>query len=471
MSKELINHFEGDRFNVESKLYQRDKERSLSFTTWQKQSGSHWVSGKAYCHWQDGPFASFYQTKSGKMVARTRVKKKWVYHNISSRGDIQHALRIFTAHRDHIAEMADAVIERFGQPIPINTIAPLLREVVGSIKADAAYLRAFEGATDIKEVVLRLFGKRAYRKPLVRSFAQATPLRRYIAWCLRGGIPPEWLIDFMRAGEDDWLLDVYSFPLHRLRIFVRSLDATSKRRLLRQSFTRQSRNLRLILDLNKVKTDISPTQARSWEDLHDQVFAEERARMTAQAEAQNRKLTRGRAERDAKLAEHSANPNWRDGLTPSEVTHWERLLLAANNERTVLERRVREQAEAEERQRQRDIEQAKKFAEVREEMSAIAGTMTKGGLRLDWATSRETTLEWGNKMRNCIASYSTDDRGLFGIHRDDELVACMEVQQGPVLAQLLGKFNEPLPEEERTDIEAHLSDLGVEVPVYYWGRD
>ncbi|SRR6266496_4302597 len=86
----------------------------------------------------------------------------------------------------------------------------------------------------------------------------------------------------------------------------------------------------------------------------------------------------------------------------------------------------------------------------------------------------QTTAElgdWGRVMHNCIGSYTRhalSGQGVYAaVYRAGSMVANLEVAGGR-LNQLLGRFNQRLPDTDRIAIEESLVSKGVDI-MNYWG--
>jgi hypothetical protein len=69
-------------------------------------------------------------------------------------------------------------------------------------------------------------------------------------------------------------------------------------------------------------------------------------------------------------------------------------------------------------------------------------------------------IEWGQRMSNCIASYSRRTSKLVGVERKGELTYCVEIHDGRV-NQFLGKYNQDPNASDRTAIVKFLQDEKV----------
>jgi len=84
-------------------------------------------------------------------------------------------------------------------------------------------------------------------------------------------------------------------------------------------------------------------------------------------------------------------------------------------------------------------------------------------------------VDWGTEYNICIGSYTervfAGDTYCMGFRKTDGTFwGFAEVSREMELKQLLGKHNQPLPNEQRTAIEAYLNDKGVTIPSNYWGN-
>lgn len=342
------------------------------------------------------------------------------------------------------------IIEHLGEPKSFEAAYPLgphFGWTQSSNVRDKQFLACFEDVEDAATLSQALFGKRAMRKSLTKAVAKADPRALYIAWCLRGRhVPIDWIIDFLRQNEaavTAHRLDRH-VNLKGLRPYVRGLDRTSVRRLLRNGWT--GADHALMTDITRMKTapDMAVTSARSWTDLHDQLAMVDNLVRAQELQARDRAVERRIAARRAREddPEHQARAQAAQGA------------LQARRDADLI---------AQDKANERRIK-------AYEALVAALPPRTEAGLSITVAKDARTLLAWGREMRNCIAAYEYERAGrkavLLGLAQGDRLVANveirLEVDGSAQLQQLLGKHNQSLPAAQIEDVLHVLVQAGVD---------
>ena len=360
---------------------------------------------------------------------------------------------------------------------------------------------------DAAAVARKLFGGNNYRKPFAREVIRHRPeiLSSYALF--RGLVPPEWIIDALRAIEgDSRILPWGGFFDHQYRSARSLLTRTPQpvlRRMLRQPATPMLIALRdtadmishgggAVRDIDAVAGAITLTgqrNIRSATDLHNLVG---NVPPTVRDRFRSTRSLAGTATADAERALALDFPIVNDrrrveGLTEFQWDEWLAMPAEARAEivdachEAYLEREHR----ADEARRQAyEAHRAARMAADAESVPWAADLTARlnaspqlGGLDVVVADSREQLLEWGAKMRNCIASYD-DRRGidlLLGLFRADELVANVQITREGGVVQLLGRYNRSFTDIEQLGADvgravlADLEALGVRVNPAGWG--
>lgn len=93
------------------------------------------------------------------------------------------------------------------------------------------------------------------------------------------------------------------------------------------------------------------------------------------------------------------------------------------------------------------------------------------------ANTSQMLRDWGNIMSNCIGSYDaylrSNDAILGGIYEGDTLIANTELQRSGGkwrVIQLLGKYNRPVADNHKKQVEKFFTDNNVDVS-QYWGKN
>ena len=359
---------------------------------------------------------------------------------------------------------------------------------------------------DAAAVARKLFGGSNYRKPFAREVVRHRHevLSSYALF--RGLVPPEWIIDALRAIEgDSRILPWGGFFDHQYRSARSLLTRTPQpvlRRMLRQPATPMLIALRDtadmishgggVRDIDAVAGAITLTgqrNIRSATDLHNLVGNVPPA---VRNRFRGTRSLAGTATADAERALAHDFPLVNDhrreeGLPEFQWDEW--LAMPGEARAEVVDERHQAYLEHLHRADEAHLQAYEAHRTERmaadPESAAWAGDLTArldalpqlGGLDVVVADSREQLLEWGAKMRNCIASYD-DRRGmdlLLGLFRADELVANVQITREGGVVQLLGRYNRSFTEIEQLGADvgravlADLEALGVRVNPAGWG--
>lgn len=409
-------------------------------TGWRAREFRRWY------RWSDDQVTVIRKVGQGRIVVMTRSRQGTRSQALWGR----EGYRYVQSRRDAFAgntSFADLAVQELGYPVTFRDYYPLAEYYTDlTPDCDPAFLRAFEGVTDVRELVVRLYGKRAYRRSLVKAVAQAKVYNLYLSWCLRGRhIPVDWHVDYLRqTPRSDDEAAPHEYP-RRLRQHLWGLSRRSVRRLMKEPLSTMQRHW--IEDLSRVARCPEVTEADSWRDLHDKVMRRDRIRRRIEMDAKQARQVKAAQRRAEKHAERLADPAYAAMLGERE-----------------------HQLELYEIERQRITtealgERGRLYESAR---GALAGT-TERGLTVRVARTSRQLLEWGDAMDNCIANYYQSIRGcsglLLGAYLGEELLANAEVRMSEggelSLSQLLGKRNQPLPELIRSDIVGHLEGAGV----------
>lgn len=305
-------------------------------------------------------------------------------------------------------------------PVSKNEYYPLVEQMFGHYNDDvpSPILRALVGTEDVGEITRRLFGKRRYRRDLVRAVAQANYSGLFLAWQLRGLCPTDWLIPLIQAPG----------TTYNIRPLLRRLDQQSIRNLTQHRIIgpvlRDIRTGMVDPDVKSVLSgEVEIPRVHNWTELEDWLYGYIRA---------HRGIVLAGADQ--------GGGHW------EEITQWRHL-----------DATPREPMELTE------------FAQ------SLVGQADD--LRVVIADHEHTLIEWSDWMHNCISGYSAQMRNkttiLGGAYHDDTLIANFEIRvshsaESYRLVQMLGRFNQNLEDEVRTTLERYLVEKGVAVE-NYWG--
>lgn len=276
-----------------------------------------------------------------------------------------------------------------------------------------------------RDFVERVFGKRNYRKDLVKAvFNTQSPTIVNLAASFKGLVPIDWIINFLRKNAE------FAIPYQDYQVIE---EGTNQRLLKRVLPYYTPQDWRRLLNSEIVLTDLynlddyirryvrllrpadaayfvqrnqerNPIRIRRFRDLHDQMFG-------------------------------------RRGIMAAHVLQYDR---------------------------------SNYGPETPIPITPTGEKIAARGLFTIPNTVRDL-YEWGEKMHNCIASYAPDvmrkdsKKVLGAAVYNDKIVANFEVHNG-TLNQLLGPCNQTLSTEIRTLLEFEFREAGVTIPNHYWGK-
>jgi hypothetical protein len=111
--------------------------------------------------------------------------------------------------------------------------------------------------------------------------------------------------------------------------------------------------------------------------------------------------------------------------------------------------------------RERRVVQASEPIEQDLTYEAVDGLMVGPNLTVVSAKSTGDLFKWGGLMSNCINGYRKDalrhTAYLYGLFDGQKLIANIEIAPSGVVRQLLGRFNEDLPDDIDAEVRAALS--------------
>lgn len=439
-----------------------------------------------YSHWNWDNRTIFRRTKSGRITA-TRFDHKGRDKAMSSahvkgreRSRYDDDLTtiktdaFFSTDARYPSEVADLIFEYLGEPRARKEFYPLAEEYrLFEHIADPKFIAAFELSETPRDLALKLFGKKNFRKPLVKATAQADVRYLYMAWCLRSKeVPIEWFINYLRehprdnetddeARRDRWFRPN---PAKGMRDHLRRLDSRSIRRILHEDW-----NQTLVNDIPRQRVDPNLTHVDSLEDLHNKEIAYTHHMQRIEREIKAAKDARERARMERYWASPEGQARRARELAEAEARRTEEERIRAERERQWEEERKK----WEEEMRKAN---AARFAARDEAVKKLSGTR-KG---IKWVVGKDgkQLTEWGTLMNNCIGGYShhiTNATGiLLGFYRGDKLIANAEIDianDGSMrIVQLLGERSRNLKPETVETILGHMTKCGVDSSGQWWGK-
>lgn len=396
-------------------------------------------SGKVYYYWKRSISETFFKTKDGRLLVTRRQYKQsradrgstatvpipqtyFTHHTYLGsryRGTFVPVTNVYLQVSDHQEFFNEAFEKLFGT----RDTQPLAH-----LYGQDHILSTFR---DPRTLTAYLFGKSRVRKDLVKAVA-STDISGInhltFAALFRDLVPVDWLVyflqrnviteaDAMRAfrmfGPHEWLPN--SRAGRKLRKAILSIDPKNYRRILRSEFAVTNQILAdTFLLCDHTRPDLADTwprhatgRIRSVNELHD-----------AMVDVTNMRVARG--------------DHVHDNVLPA---------------------------------RYESIETKNR----KDKLWLSLKDSTIGKYQVILPSKSEDLEDWGNYMHNCIGSYrryiNDSDRVLGAIKDDERIVACFEVLDGR-LNQLLGRFNQTLPDEQRLLFHEAFKSRGVDVSYY-----
>lgn len=225
-------------------------------------------TGKTWARWSAESLTTYRVTKAGYWLYTQRKGNQFTYSE-----------RVFAGgHEDK--HYADALAHFGREPAAFHDVYPLAHSLALSRygRFDSAFLSCWVGTNDVGELTRRLFGKRAYRKDLVKAVAASHASALAWAWLFRGFIPVNWIVAFLRSGV---FLRPRNDPAPAVRKHLRHRTPGELKRLLNS--TGEGFYIR---DCGRLPPAEGIGRVRSWRELHDRLDARNRARLGAMPKSQ-----------------------------------------------------------------------------------------------------------------------------------------------------------------------------------------
>lgn len=417
-----------------------------------------------------------------------------VQHGLNANREIQRALMDLWAR---------AVNRGLDVPIPfggsvselVHTGAYRMLHLQTWQMSDSLGLGPFLRSRTVQEFTSKAFGRRRYRKDLVKAVAGCT-----ISWQIAVArelvkvVPIDWVISFLKTEHAT--LDAYEIGqllrqpgklggAYDIAQTMHHLTPESRRRLLLEDhwdYTRVRDTLRMIrrqtVPTNAFPPDDFPEpgelrKVRSWGELHDILTREMNARREIEWAERDRRQAERRARQPRQIAVHGLNDPFGEivdrpagaplystkadvsgKIKPTEVAAalhkltvpWLETEHAVMDEHSLLSMG---------------------------EFPSIPIRFREHAYVIRRAKQTDELEGWGSKLRNCIASYAANAiRGttnLFGVYdtADDKLVANMEISNEGVIRQLFGNMNQRLASRPdmaiRHAVRTKLEEVGIKL--------
>lgn len=238
----------------------------------QKHTGLNRHSDNRYWRWENQTLQGLRRNKNGNIVAYTRTDKCRRNTSPSSVWAIFEPNRYHNTRNEIFKHNAK---EMFGIT-HWHDVYPVAKhyEIPQYYMVPPTLITAMR-AKSSREFVERLFGKRQYRKDLLKATGNSqTIYPLYVAQAFRGLVPIDWIVNFLRLDHhvETGYENGYGLAVFKdLRNFLTQIDPRSYRHLLREPVT--TNGMYAIEDAMRSFyqngfTD-EDTYYRSWEDVHD----------------------------------------------------------------------------------------------------------------------------------------------------------------------------------------------------------
>lgn len=305
------------------------------------------------------------------------------------------------------AKLADLATEKFGE-LTVARVYPLAEHFALTMSgAESGRVYAALKEDTVQDMTKLLFGVKRYRKDLVKAVAESNLVHISAAVDLRGMVPTDWLINYLRVEPVNPVMPTTTIP--SIRPTLRAIDDRSYRYLTRINDLRPN-TLQDIWRMQAQQYNHFAGRARTWTELHDGLMGGRRR--------------------------HEFVPH------PEYAAHRPASLRSSPK---------------------REIE--------RTWLGEKLNGLVIDKYRIVTPDHRDILDQWSTDMHNCISSYGYEvvkdepTMVLGGVYEGDTLIANFEIRED-VLRQLLGKYNRTLDKELRDKIITGLSSQGVVVGEY-----
>lgn len=276
------------------------------------------------------------------------------------------------------------------------------------------------------EFVKAAFGKTRYRKDLVKAVADAPLPLVNVAWAMRGLVPIDWIIAYLRSCPQELHRTVLrhdtSADVLMFRKLMKMIPRENDRRSIMQD-TLSADRTRFMHWQDSIRLYFEPEPSSALRNHPDEFWQETRLRTFEELHDEAMGL----------FQTHSR-------FVPSSV----------------------------------DVH---KVYKVPEPIEALHGEQF-GDYHIEVAQTVDTLRKWGRSMNNCIETYwqgmIQKSTVLGAVYRNEDMVANFELDyrdEQPVLRQLLGQGNTYLESDVKQEVVNALESHRVDVTRRWWGSD
>lgn len=236
----------------------------------QKHTGINRHSGKRYFRWENMTLQGLRLNHNGNIVAYTRVGKKntspqavWTMLDEPRRASWDLNTKHSTF-RNNAREMFGIESWHDVYPVAKHYNVPQYHMVpptiLGAMRAKSS-----------REFVERLFGKRHYRRDLLKAVGNSeTIYPLHIAQAFRGLVPTDWIVNFLRLNhtiETNYELGYGITVSQDIRSMLTQMDPRTYRYLLNDRLT--TNTLYMLEDVARNGLYNEDNYYRSWQNVHD----------------------------------------------------------------------------------------------------------------------------------------------------------------------------------------------------------
>lgn len=524
------NHF------VKIALRTRDDGRPSVQLMFRKRHTGRRGSGKIYGHWTNVRSEQFFITQQGLMIHRifgekAKITSEHIFSNemliarvntlvkylveLLDYGRTQHFLKaddpVRLARNTRIEDISDQIVAHLGQAPEMTERFPFLIGAGNSahqtgkakewVRPKYAHnYRAYLDAPDAAAVAKNLFGIRAYRKPMAACVQRLDPLT--LSWfsLFRGLVPPEWIIDAMRAHTGEMPFELAPTKARIIRSILTKTPQPVLRRILAQRAQLAmpplsdvvlsiANGTMQLVDVKQLPTIIA---SRGQKNIRTAADLEKLIHTIPREPVVLRALRRRAATSEVLMAEGEIVQLIADYNRDSDIGNWAQVtwdeakdpaLVALMKERMVAQRlaamneRERLNIERREATRLERIAAEKDRAAWAKEKTELIHESSIMGLAVTVASSPGELARWGAEMGNCIGGYAhsvgLDLLVAFTDPETEKIRINAQITYGEGIVQILGRHNQDAAKdlgiEQAQTLLNELIALGFAVSRDAWG--
>lgn len=296
------------------------RDNSVSYHRSVQLKGINRHSGKPFSRWRKESILNVRRTSTGKIVI-VSIDHERGKRRFQPPGE---ALHTFERSPEVFKK---EVYAKFGD-VSESTLYPLLPEKYSYYVVEyvPAGQYGFYRSADIQEFTRASFGKKQYRKDLVKAVAVSHPFLRAVARQFRGLAPVDWIVGFMNTNRSAVTGSGAFTSPETLRPLLKLLDRNSIRGLLTDQTTAMISG-DCIHMFRRIKarghtlipSDFDGFRVRSWTDLHQALVSISNGETAAQREEERKRLIKVKA-KQTELTQ----------ILDGKVVNGQRLYLAKN---------------------------------------------------------------------------------------------------------------------------------------------